>query len=197
MMMGMRGGGPFGILEFDTNGDGRLAKPEFDAAQRARFTAMDANNDGGVVPDEMRAYAEKQHQEGEAARFQILDADHNGQLSQAEFNAAREHGPGPGMGRGPGMRMRGGPGGPDGPGPGMRGRRGPGGPGGQFGPGAPPGAPQANAPRRAGPLDADSDGKITLTEFTARSAEVFDRADLNNDNVVTIAELQTLAKAQR
>jgi Ca2+-binding EF-hand superfamily protein len=41
-----------------------------------------------------------------------------------------------------------------------------------------------------GPEDVDADGKITLTEFTARSNEAFARADTNKDGTVTIAEIQ-------
>ena len=37
-----RGPGGFGLLEFDTNADGKLTKAEFDAAQRARPSAWGA-----------------------------------------------------------------------------------------------------------------------------------------------------------
>ena len=176
MMMRHGPGGPFGLLEFDANGDGKLTKAEFDAAQHARFNEMDANKDGFIVPEEAMAYREKAHAEAEAARFQIMDTDHNGQISKAEYDAANKD-RGPGMGPGPG-------------GPGFRMRGGPGGPG--FGP---PGG--AGWPGRAGPMGANADGKISFEEFSARATEGFVRADLNKDNIVTIAELQTLTKAMR
>ena len=163
-------GAGFGLLEFDTNADGKLTKAEFDNAQRTRFNAIDANKDGFAVPEEMRASIEARRAEGEKARFAALDTDKNGQLSQSEFETARERGPGP---DGPRLRMgRGGPDGPGGP-PGF-GRGGPGGPGGRIGP------------------DADNDGKISFAEFTARGAEAFTRADANKDGTITIAELQAL-----
>ena len=46
--------------------------------------------------------------------------------------------------------------------------------------------------KRAGPHDADRDGKVTFAEFTARGAEAFTRADTNKDGTVTISELQAL-----
>jgi hypothetical protein len=174
---GEHGPGGFGLLEFDTNADGKLAKAEFDAAQRTRFNAIDANKDGFVVPDEMRASLESRRADAEKARFAVLDTDKNGQLSQSEFDAARGRGPGPDV-----PRLRMGPGGPDG----LRGPGGPGGPGpGGFGRGD-----------RIGP-DADNDGKISFAEFSARGAEGFARADANKDGTVTIAELQALPRGPR
>jgi hypothetical protein len=176
MFRGDHGPGGFGLLEFDTNADGKLAKAEFDAAQRTRFDGIDGNKDGFIVPDEMRASFESRRANAEKERFALLDADKNGQLSQSEFDAARERGPG----RGPDVpRLRMGPGGPDGP-------RGPGGPGpGGFGRGDRPGP------------DADNDGKISFAEFSARGAEGFTRADANKDGTVTIAELQALSRGPR
>lgn len=155
--------GGFGLLQYDTNGDGKLTKAEFEAALKARFTSFDANKDGSVTPDEMRAgmQAERKanHEKEQKARFAEIDTDHNGQISQAEFLAATQ----PKDGDQRGMRIRG-PGGPDfaGPGlagPGPDGQRRPmlamarrGGPdGAQFGPGGPgfgPGGPGGPGFRR-------------------------------------------------
>ena len=44
--------------------------------------------------------------------------------------------------------------------------------------------------------DANSDGKVSLTEFSARAVEGFNRADTNKDGVVTIAELQAARPAR-
>lgn len=51
-------GGAFGLFEFDSNADGRLTRAEFDAGQKARFDAMDANKDGVITADERRAHME-------------------------------------------------------------------------------------------------------------------------------------------
>ncbi len=201
-MPGPGGARGFGLLEFDTNADGRLTKTEFDAAQRTRFNQLDANMDGSATPEEIRTGMEVQakarHDAAQKARFTELDKDKNGQISQAEFLAAETGDRSPGMrnGRGPGsMMMFGGPGGPGGP----RGERmrGPGGPRSDGPPGAggppQPGAQPANTQLRAGPADTDGDGKLTFAEFTVRSNEAFTRADGNKDGTVTIAELQAMS----
>jgi Ca2+-binding EF-hand superfamily protein len=169
------GHGPagFGLLEFDANADGKLTKAEFDTAQRAHFDQMDANKDGFFTPEEVQASLRARRADMEKQRFAALDTDKNGQLSQPEFEAARERGPGSGPG-GPPVRM-GGRGGPDGPGR-------PGGFGGRGG--------------RAGP-DADNDGKVSFAEFSARGSDAFTRADSNKDGTVTIAELQDIARRPR
>ena len=190
-------GGPrgFGLLEFDSNADGKLTKAEFDAAIRARFNQIDGNRDGSATPEEIRVGMEaqaKEHREAaQKARFAELDKDRNGQVSQAEFLAgseSMEHGPRMRDGRGPGpMLMFGGPNRPfgeRGP-PGLRGPRADAGP-------PPPGAAPADRQMRAGPADADGDGKLTFAEFSARTAEAFTRADSNKDGTVTIAELQAM-----
>jgi EF hand len=185
---GLRG---FGLLEFDANADGKLTKSELDAGIRARFNQIDGNRDGAATPEEIRVGMEaqaKEHREAaQKARFIELDKDKNGQISQIEFLAGAESRDG-GLrmrdGRGPGpVLMFGGPGGPFG-------ERGPRGPRGDAA--SPPGAPAADRPLRAGPADADGDGKLTFAEFSARTAEAFTRADGNKDGTVTIAELQAM-----
>jgi hypothetical protein len=196
----------FGLLQFDANADGRLTRAEFDAAQRARFNQLDGNKDGSATPEEIRAgmqaQAQARREEAQKARFAELDKDKNGQLSQSEFLTAspeRDRGPrgmqfgGP-DGRQPPMLAAGGPRGPGGPlmfgGRGPRDRAGPGAPG-------QAGAPPADRAQRAGPADADGDGKLTFAEFSARGIEAFTRADANKDNIVTIAELQALPAGPR
>ena len=172
-LKGGHGPAGFGLLEFDRNADGKLTRAEFDTAQRARFDQMDGNKDGFFTPEEVQASFEARRADMEKQRFATLDTDKNGQLSQSEFEAARERGPGPGPGAPP-MRL-GGRGGPDGPGrPGGFGAR-----GGRIGP------------------DTDNDGKVSFAEFSARGAEAFAHADTNKDGTVTIAELQALPRGPR
>ena len=170
-----RGHGPggFGLLEFDANADGKLTKAEFDAAQRARLNLIDANKDGTATTEEFQA-ARKAAGDARKAdmiktRFTALDTDKNGQISQAEFAAGA-----------PGRD--GSKGGPQG--------------GGRHGKGAGPGGPQAAAgpdgTKRAGRQDADRDGKVTFSEFSAGGLEAFNRADANKDGTVTVAELQAM-----
>jgi hypothetical protein len=183
MMLGPgRPGGPFGLLEFDANGDGKLTRAEFDGALRSRFNDIDANKDGVITRAEIGDHRPKARADAEAARFQIMDSDHNGQISKAEFEAASKNRQGDDR---PPMR-------------GPRGHRGPGfgGPGAGH-PGRPhPGQNPADAGqmRQGGP---DAEARIDFAEFSRGPAEAFSRADLNKDSVVTIAELQTLSKAMR
>ncbi|HOZ26257.1 MAG TPA: hypothetical protein PK080_02805 [Hyphomonadaceae bacterium] len=165
-----RGPGGFGLLEFDTNADGKLTKAEFDAAQRARFNKIDANKDGTATREEFqvarKAEAEGRRAEMSKVRFTELDKDKSGQLSQAEFAAGA-----------PGRE-------------GDKGPRGRGGPGGHGGRGADIDGP--DGAKHAGPHEADQDGKVTFAEFSARGAEAFSRADANKDGTITVAELQAL-----
>ncbi|MBI1359539.1 MAG: calcium-binding protein [Alphaproteobacteria bacterium] len=175
--------GGFSLLRFDANNDGKVTRAEVSTAEKSRFAEADANKDGFVTPDEMRTAMRKHMLE---ARFARLDADHNGQISLAEFEKAMPEGRGPSPGfaghrgfRGPEMaRIR------DHDGP--RGSRDAGGrkPG--------PDADSNDAPkvRRMGPADANGDGKLSYEEFSARSLAAFDRADTDKNGIVTIAELR-------
>lgn len=97
----------------DADGDGRVSRAEFVEQRTARLTAADANRDGTVTAEEMRAAMQAHRAERVAARFDRLDADKNGQISRDEFSARPERGPRADGGRmqrggrhhgGPGMR---------------------------------------------------------------------------------------------
>jgi hypothetical protein len=193
---GALGPAGFGLLEFDANADGRLTRAEFDAAQKARFDRIDANEDGSATPEEARAgqeaMARERMAEAQKARFTALDTDKNGQLSQAEFLAgAQDRGP-----RGPGPALAFARGGPDGPGFGGPGFGGPGS-GRERGPRGPGADGQPPLPPRANRADTDGNGSISLAEFSARGVEAFTRADTDKNGVVTIAELQKLSGGPR
>ncbi|WDS35077.1 EF-hand domain-containing protein [Pseudoxanthomonas sp.] len=89
------------IAEFDDNGDGRVTWAEFEAFRRVRFDASDSNHDGTVDEAEYVAEFEArkaQELERERAaqleqtrtRFAALDADKDGRISRAEFDATAE-----------------------------------------------------------------------------------------------------------
>ncbi|MEO7827766.1 MAG: EF-hand domain-containing protein, partial [Allosphingosinicella sp.] len=74
----------------------RSAQPQtrsaVQARVQARFARADANRDGFVTQDEVRARAEArrgQRQERSGERFDRLDANHDGMISRAEFDAPR------------------------------------------------------------------------------------------------------------
>lgn len=173
--------GGFGLLALDGNADGKVERAEVLAAQKTRFDAIDANRDGQAAPEEFKAFHEQARaagmQEMATRRFAELDKDANGQISKTEFTVGMQAGPDRGgpdkadghRGQGREVRMRG-----PGPGPERHGR----GPDGKGQPGL-----------RA---DANSDGKVSLAEFSSHAVEAFDRADTNKDGAVTIAELQAM-----
>lgn len=93
--LGRGPGGPFGLLAMDTNGDGKLTRAEFDAGQRAHFAEIDTNKDGAATPEEFRKFHEAKRAEMSKIRFDAIDKDKNGQLSQAELSAAKDDKAGP------------------------------------------------------------------------------------------------------
>lgn len=80
-------------LRADADGDGRLSQAEFVGRTVERLTAADANRDGSVAPEEMRAVIQARMAQRQDARFQRLDADSDGAISRAEFDAARSAAP--------------------------------------------------------------------------------------------------------
>jgi len=192
--------------KIDANKDGVATPDELEAARKVerqeraaamakvRFAELDKDKNGQISLSEFQA-AETQRfadrADGQRGERRFGPGGPGGPGGPPMFaRRMREFGPGSGPG-GPGPMMRSGPGGFGPRGPGFRGP-----PGGQQAnsqPGQPGQPAQAAArPRRAGPADADGDGKLTFAEFSARAIEAFNRADTNKDGVVTIAELQAL-----
>jgi Ca2+-binding EF-hand superfamily protein len=102
--------------------------------------------------------------------FARLDANGDGSISRAEFDARPERGPARQERRGNRMERRGERGGMMGAGFGAR----------MF--------------ERA---DADKDGRISIAEATARPLAMFDRADANKDGTVTLEERRAAWQAVR
>jgi Ca2+-binding EF-hand superfamily protein len=74
------------ILErVDTDKDGKISKAEFDAEGQAMFKRLDENGDGKIAANEMpqRHWAKFSGQ-----MFDRMDADHDGKVTKAEFQAA-------------------------------------------------------------------------------------------------------------
>ncbi|KMS53963.1 hypothetical protein [Sphingobium cupriresistens] len=156
--------------------------------------AADADGDGGITRDEMRAYMER--------RFGLMDQDGDGlvpvQVMQrmlgherqarvtAEGRVGKEGGAGNGRGGlgGSGGGPGGGGGGPDGAGdppPGDHPR------GGDRAGAAPPPPPPGRA--MPYPEDSNDDGQIDRAEFLAPALAMFADQDRNGDGVLTAEEL--------
>jgi len=75
------------LMQADANGDGRITKDEIRAQRLTIFARMDVNSDGVVNVEDRPAAAEgqaktKRRRGGDYARF---DADNDGKVTQAEF----------------------------------------------------------------------------------------------------------------
>lgn len=96
------------LMAFDKNGDGQLQRDEVPERMRGLFDRGDSNHDGVLTQDEIRKMAETEHasrprdpeqdpvfrKRMTAALMRVvpllaaLDADHNGEMSQAEIQNA-------------------------------------------------------------------------------------------------------------
>jgi Ca2+-binding EF-hand superfamily protein len=72
----------------DTNGDGMISREEAKALPRLakHFDQLDADRNGQVTREEMRAAHQKRHN----ARFDRLDTNKDGVISRDEFNAMHQ-----------------------------------------------------------------------------------------------------------
>ena len=71
-MDGMRGGPVLNFEEIDANGDGKLTQDEMKAHAEARFKAADTDGNGKLSADEMKAAAQKREEERRAQRAERM-----------------------------------------------------------------------------------------------------------------------------
>lgn len=83
-------GGGVAIAQQSADGADRVSRTEFVARHVQRLTAADANGDGMVSAEEMRAARQARMAARADGRFDRLDANDDGSISRAEFDAARE-----------------------------------------------------------------------------------------------------------
>jgi Ca2+-binding EF-hand superfamily protein len=76
------------LARYDTDGDGRVTREEVQAARLEEFRQADTNSDGNFSLEEMQALREQKKGE----RFESLDSDASGSISEAEFLNAHPHG---------------------------------------------------------------------------------------------------------
>ncbi|RZJ04092.1 MAG: EF-hand domain-containing protein [Brevundimonas sp.] len=154
-------------MRADADGDGRISQAEFVGQRVERLTAADANRDGSVAPEEMRAAFQARAAERADARFQRLDADRDGAISRAEFDAPRAAGAEARpqrvarMHRGA-ARMH-----------------------------------QGAARMAGGGQRMEARGPISIAEVQGKAEQAFTRLDADHDGFVTAAERQAAAQAFR
>lgn len=156
----------------DADNDGRISQAEFMGDRVARLTAQDTNRDGTVSVEERQAGREAHRAERQAARFDRLDADKNGSVTRAEFDAARADRP---------DRAERGHRGPRGDN--MRGGRGHG---------------RGHGPMHAGRMggrDGGERGPVVIADVQSKMSERFTATDTNRDGFLS-AEEQTAARAE-
>jgi hypothetical protein len=171
-------------------------RAEVEASVKDRLGKFDANKDGTVSPDEMKAYADARMKERNDAHFAEMDTDKNGSISRAEFDASHSKGA-LAMAGGPGERIvrierhdRRGPGGHEGhmmtpPTPPVPGDE------------SKPGERRTRIMMMGGRDDMmamEGDGKgIVIADAVKKALERFDATDTNKDGTISPEE----RKAQR
>jgi Ca2+-binding EF-hand superfamily protein len=153
-----------------------MAQPvtQADFVQRRveRLRAADANHDGTVTAEEMRAAGQAKRAERRAAAFDRLDANKDGSISRAEFEAPRADGQRAARGE--------------------RGQRGP--RAGHVGPGHRGG--MHGGTQRMG-RSGEGRAPIIIAEAERKATEAFTRLDANRDGTLTVEERRAGMQARR
>lgn len=152
-----------------TDPNRQITRAEFVEARIARLTALDTNRDGVVSPEERSAAMQARRAERAGDRFAKLDANGDGSISRAEFDAGHAARPD----RGPRAERAGD----------REGRRG--------------GAHHAmRAPGRPG-AEGRERGPVVIAEASAKLGERFDKMDADRDGVISADERRAAMSAQR
>ncbi len=164
-------GGHDGMREMMTKD---MTRAEMQAMVKDHFAAADANKDGAITKEEVKARHEARRAERMDAHFKKMDADGNGSISREEFDAghAARHGKMADSGgeSQPTMKMR--HGGRHGMAMGMHGK--------MF-----------------DMADANKDGKVTLAEAQSAAMTHFDKVDGDRNGTITPAERMDFWKAKK
>ena len=160
-----------------------MTRADVEARVKAHFEMVDANKDGAITQDEIKARRDAMRASRMDARFKAMDKDGDGSISRAEFDEAHaDRGPRgdrPMMGTGKQGMMGAGDRGPGKWGDGFHHR------GDMMG------------GRMFTMADADKDGKVTLAEATNAALAHFDKMDANKDGTVTAQERMDYMKSVR
>ncbi|MFC5373152.1 EF-hand domain-containing protein [Brevundimonas faecalis] len=147
-----------------------VTQAEFVQRRVERLRAADANGDGSVTAEEMRAAGQTKRAERRAALFDRLDANKDGSISRAEFDAPRTAANGERAGREQGRRMAHGP------------RRGEG---------------RGARHMARGPQSGEARFPIVIAETERKANEAFVRMDANRDGTLTVEERRAAMQARR
>ena len=144
-----------------------MTRAEAQARAETMFDKMDVNHDGVINQADREAKM--------AERFDKIDTNHDGTISRAEFMAAHQHMGGHGADRavggegrkGPGKRMHGG------------------------------GHDRMGGMMLLRMADPGHTGTVTKQAFVNAALAMFDKADLNHDGTVTVAERKAARDAMK
>ena len=76
---------PWLLAKYDLNGDDKITQEEIARKRQALFSRMDTNEDGDISFEEYQLTDQARRAALLKARFNKLDEDHNGQVSEAEY----------------------------------------------------------------------------------------------------------------
>jgi Ca2+-binding EF-hand superfamily protein len=85
------GGGAVRMIEmYDSDGDGKVTKQEFDAGHSLKFDVYDVNNDGKVTREEFQMNFGGRNAQRAQQAFDRLDTNHDGVIGKDEFEDLTE-----------------------------------------------------------------------------------------------------------